>query len=109
MSKPVTVGPPPPCPATQYQWQRPNGFQGSYYTDKSATPESVGIAAQAEDAHGNIVDKVQKPYSVDPNAPYVQSTAAPTNDTWSIPGQSIPTQGGGVQRTIGDRSMAQAM
>jgi hypothetical protein len=109
MSKPVTVGPPPPCPATQYQWQKPNGFQGSYYTDKGTAPDSVGIAGQAKDANGNIVDKVQKPYSVDPNAPYIESTAAPTNDTWSIPGQSIPTKGGGVQRTIGERSMAQAI
>jgi Bacterial toxin 46 len=106
MSKPVKVGPPPPCPAKQYQWQRPNGNQGMYYADKGATPDELGISAQAGDASGNTYNKVQKAYEVDPNAPYIESTSAPAQDTWSQPGKTVPTSGGGTQRTIGDRSFA---
>jgi hypothetical protein len=109
MSKPVVVGPPPPCPATQYQWQRPNGNQGMYYADKSATPDELGISAKAGDANGNTFDKVQKPYQVDPNTPYVESTSAPAQDTWSEPGKTVPTAGGGTQRTIGDRGFAKPL
>jgi hypothetical protein len=106
MTKPVTVGPPPPCPAKQYQWQRQNGNQGMYYSDQATTPDELGIAGQAGDGNGNVVPKVQKPYQVDPDAPYVESTSAPAQDTWSIPGQTVQTNGGATQRTIGDRSYA---
>jgi hypothetical protein len=107
VTKPVHVGPPPPCPAKQIQWQRPNGNQGSYYADPNATPDSLGISDKALDSNGNVVPKVQKTYQVDPDAPYIESTSAPVNDTWSVPGQSVPTNGGGTQRTIGERSFAQ--
>lgn len=106
VAKPVHVGPPPPCPAKQILWQRPNGNQGSYYADPGASPDSLGIADKASDANGNVVPKVQKTFQVDPEAPYIESTSAPVNDDCSISGQSVPTNGGGTQRTIGDRALA---
>jgi len=106
LSQPVRVGPPPPCPTPQYQWQRPGGFQGSYYTDKDARPAEVGIASYGRDQRGRYQSKVQKEYDVNPDATYLESTAAPVYDTWSVRGQPVWAKGGGVQRVIGDRSMA---
>lgn len=45
-------------------------------------------------------------WRIDPDTPYVESTSAPAQDTWSQPGKTIPTSGGATQRTIGDRSFA---
>jgi hypothetical protein len=109
LSKPVIVGPPPDCPTPQWQWQRENGNQGSYYTDQRATPTEVGISDHTEAADGTPVPKVQKPYEVDPNAPYLESTAAPVDDKWSVTGKAIPAKGGGTQRVIGERGHAKPL
>ncbi|MFZ5892267.1 MAG: polymorphic toxin type 46 domain-containing protein [Myxococcota bacterium] len=107
MSKPVKVGPPPPAPSPQHQWQRKNGFQGSYYGDKSTTPSELGISPYSRGKDGRYESKQQKPYAVDPKTPYLESTSAPVNDTWSVKGQPVPAKGGGIQRVIPDRSAAQ--
>jgi hypothetical protein len=109
LTRPITVCPPPPCPPEQVQWQRPGGKQGSYYSDPGVNPDKAGISAYATDTKtGVIVRKVTKVYTVQEQAPYLESMAAPVNDTWSIRGLPVPTSGGAVQRVIGDRALAAA-
>ncbi len=108
MTKPVVVGPPPPLPDNLYQWQHPaKGNQGSYYGEEHATPAQLGIAsASQKDGDPAPLPKTQKAYARNSKAresPYLQSVCAPCNDDWSIPGQSIPTPGGGTQRVIPSR------
>jgi hypothetical protein len=68
----------------------------------------VGIASYNKGSDGIEVPKVQKAYAIeDPKTPYLESTAAPTDDIWSAKPERIPTQGGGTQRVIGDRALAQ--
>ena len=49
---------------------------------------------------GPVQPKVSQSYNVPPETPYMQSTAAPVKDTWSVPGQKHGTDGGGEQRFI---------
>ena len=108
MTKPIVVGPPPQIADKQYQYQHPDGHQGSYYTDKEVTPPEVGTLDVANQKAGDpVVPKVQKEYGVkdpDGSPPYLQSTAAPTDDSWSVKGEPPqPTPGGAVQRVVPDR------
>ena len=103
VSKPVTFGPLPPCNTPQAQWQVPGG-RGRYYADPGTAPEQLGISAvgtsrDAADA-GAVVDKAVALHDVDPNVPYLQSTAAPLDDTWSVSRRVFGTEGGGVQRFL---------
>jgi len=43
---------------------------------------------------------------VDEQAPYLQSKAAPTTDTWSIEGEDVPTSGGDSQYVVGERELS---
>lgn len=104
--KPVRVGPPPSAPSPQYQRQAQGGHQGQYYSEKDAEPTEVGIAGVTRDNKGRYQSKEQTAYEVDPSAPYLESTAAPCEDTWSVEGQAVPTRGGATQRVIGERSFA---
>jgi uncharacterized Zn-binding protein involved in type VI secretion len=104
--QPVTTGPPPPAPAVQVQHQIPGGRQGQYFADHGTTPSELGIhhqgATMGPDGWGTgpVVDKVPAAYKVDPSTPYLESTSAPLTDTWSVPGGSYGTSGGGTQRFI---------
>jgi hypothetical protein len=109
MGKPVTVGPPPKAPSPQYQQQGPGGKQGQYYSDRDAKPTEVGIAGITRGEDGRYQSKVQKAYEIDRRAPYLESTAAPCPDYWSVDGQTVQTRGGGTQRVIGDRSLAKPL
>jgi RHS repeat-associated protein len=115
LTKPVRTGPPKRLKSPQYQYQRKNGNQGQYYGDKDSTPSELGISPIARDKRGRYQAKEQKPYKVSRTAPYLESTAKPINDDWSLrgakqprgePGQSVPAKGGAKQRVIGDRSKA---
>jgi RHS repeat-associated protein len=106
LDQPVKVGPPPECPSPQGQWQRKGGNQGSYYADQGTKPTEIGISSYSRGSDGRYESKEQKPYNVNPDAPYLESTSAPVNDTWSVKGQDVPAKGGGTQRVIPDRSMA---
>ena len=106
LSKPVLHGPPPeiPPPDRVVQWQAEGGYRGSYFSTPGHQPEHLGIhsMATAWNLPGKpIKPRVEKVYDAT-NAPfnrtgYLRSTAAPTVDTWSTPGASIPVAGGGVQ------------
>jgi hypothetical protein len=118
--KPVTVGPPPPCPNELYQWQKPGGNKGQYFAEGSSQPANLGISPKAgmEQPGGAIqeVDKVQVKYKIanDPAAPgdpskqvpYMKSTADRTVDDWSIKNKDVQTSGGDTQYTIGDRAFS---
>ncbi|RMX06946.1 hypothetical protein EBQ34_15025 [Vandammella animalimorsus] len=89
------------------QYQVPGSDQGNYYSlaiDR-ATPGSLGISPQAmERTSGLIVDKVPNFYIVDNPTEALRSTAASIQDTWSIPGRSIATQGGATQFYIPNKT-----
>ncbi len=108
-SKPVLFGPPPtiPPPARLIQWQAPGGFRGSFFAPEGATPAELGIHdhAKAWSEPGQPVKPREQKVYATKNAKldrvsYLMSTTAPTHDTWSIPGQSIPVSGGGIQYYI---------
>ncbi|HEY5240072.1 MAG TPA: polymorphic toxin type 46 domain-containing protein, partial [Polyangiaceae bacterium] len=104
--EPVTMGPPPAAPGAQVQYQVPGGRQGQYYADPDATPSQLGIhdqgATMGPDGWGTgpVAGKTPVTYDVDPSTQYMQSTAAPVKDTWSVPGHSYGTEGGATQRFI---------
>lgn len=81
------------------QYQAPGNGQGSYYAPPGTPASRLGIAPDAFDPSVNaVVPKTRTDYVVGRNPVSVlRSTAAPVKDTWSIPGQSISTQGGGTQ------------
>jgi hypothetical protein len=108
LSKPVKVGPPPDCPSPQYQYQRQFNprRQGSYYGGQDSRPTDLGIAGYDRGPDGRYRSKIQQPHTIDPNAPYLESTAAPVGDFWSVDGQTVDTRGGHTQRVIGDRAAA---
>ena len=80
------------------QWQVPGGAQGNYYAPPGTASQQLGISASALDPASNqIVDKVATTYVTNSQVEVLRSTAAPISDTWSVPGQTIATQGGGTQ------------
>jgi len=109
-TKPIVVGPPPPLPGGLAQYQHPKGFQGSYYTDPNSAPEQVGIGPVANTKPGEAtVPKIQKIYNAEGDPPYVKSTSAEIDDTWSIrEGTPQHAQGGAIQYTVSDHSAMQA-
>ncbi len=96
LTQPMFIGPPPPAPVHQAQYQvdqsRP---PGQYFANQGFSPDELGIASAA----GNPpVPKTAFPTQNDPNTPYLQSVSAATYDTWSQKGNDIWTHGGGIQR-----------
>ncbi len=100
-NKPVRAGPPPPLPQPVGQWQAPNGQRGNYFAPPGTPPDQLGIGSNGIDYSQppprSPVPKQCTPYNTSPDTPYLQSTAAPANDTWSTPGQPQPAMGGGTQ------------
>jgi hypothetical protein len=99
-NKPVTTGPPPPCPSPIGQWQAPGGNRGSYFAPAGTQPGQLGIGSQgtAWNQPGKpVVAKQETMHTIPPNQPYMTSTASPANDTWSTPGTPQPAPGGGTQ------------
>jgi len=102
---PVVVGPPPPCQRDMKQWQAAGNDRGSYYADERTTPSQLGIGdeGKAWNHPGQpVVRKTASPCTIDPSTPYMESTAGPADDTWSVPGRSQPAPGGGRQTYIPD-------
>lgn len=106
LSKPVKFGPPPtiPPPAEMVQWQAKGGYRGSYFSLPGVKPEQIGIyeKATAWTLPGHPVLPREETVFATRNAKfdrisYLFSTAAPTIDTWSVPGNNVQVQGGGPQ------------
>jgi hypothetical protein len=109
-NKPVKIGPPPPIDSPQNCWQNPGGNPnrpGQYFAKAGNSPSDLGIAnkgnafgPKGEYAAGPIGPKESTGYNMSPNTTYMQSTAAPVKDTWSAPGHSYGTDGGGTQNFV---------
>ncbi|MEE9336737.1 MAG: polymorphic toxin type 46 domain-containing protein [Methylococcaceae bacterium] len=81
-----------------HQYQVPDGPQGNYYTEPGVKPSSVGISSKAKDwKTGEIVERQVNPYKTNDKVKVLQSSAEKIDDTWSIPGKTVPTDGGGTQ------------
>ena len=81
-----------------HQYQVPKGPQGNYYAEPGANPSSLGISSKAKDWNtGEIVEKQVNIYKTNDSVKVLESSAAKIDDTWSIPGKTIPTDGGGTQ------------
>jgi Bacterial toxin 46 len=111
-SEPVSVGPPPPMDALQYQWRTP-GERGRYYGDLGSEPTELGISSYgglrtAEGrGMGQAVPKEYVELTVDNDAPYLQSKSAAIVDDWSINKYKVPTQGGATQRFVPNTEILQ--
>ena len=108
-SKPVVLGPPPtiPPPTKMVQWQAKGGHRGSYFSEPGVRPEQIGIYSKA--VAWTLPGKPilpREPVVIDTRktkfdrVSYLHSTAAPTVDTWSVPGKPVPVSGGGPQYFI---------
>jgi hypothetical protein len=52
---------------------------------------------------------VLKKFVIQQDIDVLRSTAASINDTWSVPGQIIPCQGGATQLFVNPTSLIQAL
>ncbi|MGZ3474380.1 MAG: polymorphic toxin type 46 domain-containing protein, partial [Polyangiales bacterium] len=99
-NKPVVTGPPPPCQSPLGQWQAAGGNRGGFFAPPGTKPEALGIGSQGTSWNkpGQPVgQKVETQHTIAGDQPYMQSTASPANDTWSVPGTTQPAPGGGTQ------------
>lgn len=93
---------------TLYQRGRPGDWLGEYFSDKPDIPPSqLGISEQVyARVNGKLVpppvlrDRREATFASEPPAVALSSTAAKIDDTWSMPGNNIPTQGGGPQLMV---------
>lgn len=80
------------------QYQVPDGPQGNYYAPKGTPPSALGISSRAKDWNtGELVTKTVTSYETNSRVSVLKSTAAEIEDTWSVPNESIKTDGGGTQ------------
>ncbi len=109
-SQPVDIGPPPPISGRPlYQYQTPGNQRGGYFAqDPNTTPNDLGIGdnGKAWNQPGQpVVPKQQSTHQVNnPDQPYLTSTTSPAEDTWSTPGTTQSTTGGGQQTYIPEGS-----
>ena len=74
------------------------GIQGNYYTVPGTRPETVGISLDVLDRRTNtVIQRERATYVLTEDVQMLRSTAASIEDTWSVPGRGVPTQGGGLQ------------
>lgn len=86
-------------------YQAPGGRQGNYYADRRYTPNDLGIGDYANSPSGPV-PKENWLYDIEPGTRALQSRAGPIDDTWSVSGTPQPTDGGGIQYYIPDKSAA---
>jgi hypothetical protein len=101
LNDPVRVGPAPPSDSPLEQWQVPGGDRGNYFAPAGQTPDQLGINPQAKawNQPGQpVMAREPTAHAVDPKTPYMQSTAAPISDEWSVPGERYDAPGGGAQQ-----------
>lgn len=103
LARPVTVVPlAAKTPVTQYQV--PGARQGNYYAPPGTQASQLGIAPNGVSRVSGLVEpKVPTTYVTTREVSVLRSTAASVNDTWSIPGTTVPTRGGGTQYFSADK------
>ena len=82
-----------------WQYQSPGAPQGNWYTlSPRVQPTELGINPMGTNRAANTIEpKVLGSYQTTQKVDVLRSTAAPTNDYWSVKGQSYPTKGGAQQ------------
>jgi hypothetical protein len=87
-------------------------LRGEYYTDNpNCTPNELGISDKynVKDVNKQPTNEVktvtQETVTITKEAEGLKSTSAPIEDTWSLEGKSIPTEGGGSQIYIPKKSI----
>ena len=101
LDHPVRIGPAPPSDTPLQQWQAPGNDRGNYFAPAGQSPDQLGINPQGKawNQPGQpVLAKEPTPHHVAPDTPYMQSTAAPVTDTWSVPGDPYDAAGGGNQQ-----------
>jgi len=111
--QPLKVGPPPPMPAKQSQWQVPNGPKGQYFAAAGTNPVNLGIGPVGQLKKDTPIEKkISTDYAIPMGTPYLQSIASAKTDTWSIKSgtnRNQPTKGGAIQYYVGDTAPINAI
>jgi RHS repeat-associated protein len=108
-TKPVRAGPPPPLPETLTQYHVP-GRKGQFFAPEGTSASQVGLGAEGTDpSTGAVVDKTNDTYlmqnSDGESSDYLQSTAGPKDDVWSVADKVQPSTGGGTQYYVPNQGM----
>ena len=83
------------------QWQVPGKSIGSYFAPCGSKPDNLGIAAMGNSAKGDgVVPKIENRYILASDVEILKGVAGSTVDDWSIKGQKVDTNGGGVQYLV---------
>ncbi|MCO4028694.1 hypothetical protein FA069_30185 [Pseudomonas aeruginosa] len=82
-----------------WQYQSPGAPQGNWYTlSPRVQPTELGINPMGTNRAANTIEpKVLNSYRTTQKVEVLRSTAAPTDDFWSVKGQSYPAKGGAQQ------------
>jgi uncharacterized Zn-binding protein involved in type VI secretion len=88
-----------------WQYQSPGAPQGNWYTlSPRVQPTELGINPMGTNRAANTIEpKVLNSYGTTRKVQVLRSTAAPTNDFWSVKGQSYPAKGGAQQLFSNDK------
>ncbi len=108
LSKPVQAGPPPPIPESLTQYHVPTR-KGQYFAPAGSSASSLGLGPQGTDPRdGSLCTKSCDTYNMrgsDGSSPdYLNSTASPKTDTWSVKDSPQPSTGGGNQYYVPDQN-----
>lgn len=80
------------------QHQIPNAAQGNYYSQTGTNPHQLGVSNNVLDRKtGELVSRQPRQYLVNQETEVLRSSARAVEDTWSVAGKSIKTEGGGIQ------------
>ncbi|MGY4490543.1 polymorphic toxin type 46 domain-containing protein [Pseudomonas sp. TE3610] len=82
-----------------WQYQSPGAPQGNWYSlSPTVQPTQLGISPMGTNRALNTIEpKVLNSYQTADKVTVLRSTSAKVNDTWSVEGQSFPTEGGAQQ------------
>ncbi len=84
-----------PAGTKMVQYQLPGRPAGNYFAPLGTPPEHLGISPRGRISTTYVTTKPMR---------ILRSTAAAVEDTWTVPGRSIPAQGGGTQYFVVDPS-----
>lgn len=80
------------------QHQTPNASQGNYYAQVGTDARQLGVSNVALDGKTDeIVARQPRRYLLNNDTEVLSSSSRAVEDTWSIPGKNIKTDGGGTQ------------
>jgi hypothetical protein len=79
-------------------------YLGRYFTNDAQTAATeLGISENYTDKQGAVKQRVLRSYKANTNVTLFRSVAKACVDTWSEPGKTVNTTGGGVQLLLAQR------